>query len=57
MKFTWYLPANISKGAFFFLLIKVVINDSSTELLDHYTFLENYPPTPPLSQLFALSER
>ena len=56
MKFTWYLPANISKGAFF-LLIKVVINDSSTELLDHYTFLENCPPTPPLSQLFALSER
>ena len=24
---------------------------------DHYTFLENCPPTPPLSQHFALSEK
>ena len=25
--------------------------------LDHYTFLGNCPPTPPLSQHFALSEK
>ena len=25
--------------------------------MDHYTFLENCPPTPPLSQHFALSEK
>ena len=26
-------------------------------MLDHYTFLEICPPTPPLSQHFALSEK
>ena len=25
--------------------------------MDHYTFLGNSPPTPPLSQHFALSEK
>ena len=26
-------------------------------LVDYYTFLGNYPPTPPLSQHFALREK
>ena len=29
----------------------------SIYFLDHFTFLGNYPPTPPLSQHFALSEK
>ena len=31
--------------------------DFPDDFLDHYTFLEKSPPTPPLSQHFALSEK
>ena len=38
--------------------LKIGIAGSSChpQLLDHFTFLGNCPPTPPLSQHFALSK-
>ena len=30
---------------------------SHVGVLDHFTFLGNFPPTPPLNQYFALSEK
>ena len=50
-EFLWY--------SFFFSFVKVCVLLGSHLLgvSDHYTFLENCPPTPPLSQPFSLSEK
>ena len=37
--------------------LKGAVPRDLTKFKDHYTFLGNCPPTPPLSQHFALSEK
>ena len=50
-------PGNVHQSFFLEFLIKRKSNSCrDVEHLDQFRFLENCLPTPPLSQLFALSE-
>jgi len=39
------------------IIIKKETGCNTFQILDHYTFLGNCPPTPLISQRFALSEK
>ena len=39
------------------IFVETIVHLVNPQIFDHYTFLRNFPPTPPLSQNFALTEK
>ena len=51
-------PPGKTQCTAFSMRVNVVLSTPvDSDYLDHYTFLGNCPPTPPLSQHFVLSEK